>query len=122
MVDLKKIKPLGVVLILLFAVLVVVLCFTADMGVPKPYAPEHDAAWYAESDEHMAALVAELEREEFPRLEGITRYACAPGERKVTVTVDRKNFGKVSAVLERDFGTELFVFLHSEDAPASSHD
>ena len=41
-VDLKKLKPLGIVLILLTAVLMLVVCFTADLGVPERYEPEHN--------------------------------------------------------------------------------
>jgi hypothetical protein len=45
MIDLKKLKPAGVVIILGAAILALILCFTADMGVPDRTELRHDAAY-----------------------------------------------------------------------------
>ena len=41
-VDLKKLKPIGIVVILGAAVLALIVCFTADMGIPPKYESVHD--------------------------------------------------------------------------------
>ena len=48
-VDLKKLKPIGIVVILGAAVLALIVCFTADMGIPPKYESVHDADYYLQS-------------------------------------------------------------------------
>jgi len=108
MVNLKKIKPIGVVMILFFSALVVVLCFVVDFDVPKAYTPAHDTEYYRESMDHMKELLTELEENEFPRLNGIRDYEILSDTMQVRITVEKKYYEMAAAVLDRDFGSELF--------------
>ena len=107
-VDLKKIKPLGIVLILGCSLLALIMCFTVDMGIPERYTPAHDADYYRESGAHLEELTAELRENVLPKLSGASD--CYPDTDTMTVVVitDHENSGKVLAVLERDFGQGLF--------------
>ena len=115
MVDLKKLKPIGVFMILFFSALAVILCFTADMGVPEAYTPQHDYEYYTQSTEHMQELLKELEEHEFSRLDGIKSYSIAPGEKTIAIYIDEENYGMVSSVLNRDFGETLFEYYKWEE-------
>ena len=97
-------------MILFLSALVLIMCFTVDMGVPKRYTPEHDAAYYTSSPETMQELVAELEEAEFSRLEGVMDCTVNPDGRTVRITIDAEHYGAVTSVLNRDFGEELFDF------------
>ena len=44
-VDLKRLKPLGIVLVLGCAVLAFIVCLTADMGVPDKYESLHPSQY-----------------------------------------------------------------------------
>ena len=110
MVDIKKLKPLGVVLILAFTVFVIILCFTADMGVPEPYESLHDTQYYMQSEDTLQELVFELEENVLPNLEGSVTFTVLPEDKKVLVTTGEDNYDKVRLVLMRDFSEELFEF------------
>ena len=69
-VDLKKIRPLGIVLILAFSALVFIMCLTANLGVPDRYMPVHDADYYASSAEHLAELAEEARTRVLTAFEG----------------------------------------------------
>ena len=107
-VDLKKLKPLGVVLVLLTAVLMLVVCFTADLGVPERYEPEHDTAYYARSPETMEELSDEIEKNVLPDIEEAEscRYDSSTG--KVVVTAKDGEAEKVRLLLKRSFDESLF--------------
>lgn len=113
-VDLKRLKPLGVVLVLGCAVLAFIVCLTADMGVPEKYESLHPSQYYKESADTLDELVAELEDNVFPNLTGIVDYRADYDTMTVVVTTDKSNEKKVRAVLERDFGQELFT-IAAED-------
>ncbi|MBQ8830554.1 MAG: hypothetical protein IJ017_03030 [Oscillospiraceae bacterium] len=108
-VDLKKLKPLGIILILGCSVLALITCFTADMGVPPRYESEHEPEYYRQSEETMQELVSELEENVFPNIEGILSYGIDAEDRKIDIVTDPDYTAKVRLVLERDFGTELFT-------------
>ena len=110
-VDLKKLKPIGIVVILGAAVLALILCFTADMGIPPKYESLHDAEYYLQSEETMNELISELEENVFPGLEGITSYGYDPTSGKLRITIERGSYGRVEQVLLRDFDERLFEFL-----------
>ena len=107
-VDLKKIKPLGIVLILGFAVLVFIMCLTAKLGVPDRYAPVHDAAYYVQNADTLTELAEEAKANVLTAFEGDILCEADPDAGLVRVIVDRGLKDKVSAVLERDFGPNLF--------------
>ena len=107
-VDLKKLKPLGVVLVLACAVLAFIVCLTADMGVPERYESLHPGEYYKASAANLDELVKELDEYVFPNLTGIVEYHPDYSTMTVVVTTDKSNEKKVRAVLERDFGEELF--------------
>ena len=107
-VDLKKIKPLGIILILGFSVLVFVMCLTVKFGVPDKYTPAHDAAYYASSAETLAELAEEAKANVLTSFGGDILCEPVPEEGLVRVVVDRGLKDRVAAVLERDFGPGLF--------------
>jgi len=112
-VDIKKLKPLGVVLILVAAVLALITCFTADMGVPPKYESMHSAEYYLQSEATMQELVLELEQHVFPNLDGITRYELMGDTCKLAIYIDSENYVTVEQVLLRDFDARLFEFFES---------
>ena len=107
-VDLKKIKPLGVVLILLFSALVFIMCLTVKFGVPEKYTPAHDAAYYTSSAESLTELAEEAKANVLTAFEGDILCEPDPDAKLVRVVVDRGLKDRVTAVLERDFGPGLF--------------
>ena len=115
MIDLKKLKPLGIVLILGFSVLFVIMCLTVDMGVPERYVPEHDTAYYAESAEHLAELEAELDEHVFPSVRGLVDHGVDAELMKLTVSVEEKYYDMAVAALSRDISPELFEFVMIEE-------
>lgn len=110
MVDIKKLKPFGVVLILVCSVLALIVCFTGDMGVPERVTPEHTAEYYRQSPEHLEELSSELREKLFSQIDG--DIACrVDGEGMVLViSGDNTTVKKVKAAAERDFAPELFSF------------
>ncbi len=112
-VDLKKLKPIGIVVILGAAVLALIVCFTADMGIPPKYESVHDADYYLQSEDTMNELAAELEENVFPKLEGIVSYGYDPGYGKLRITVEKQMLGRVEQVLLRDFDARLFEFTEA---------
>lgn len=91
------------------------MCFTADMDIPEAYTPEHNTEYYTQSSEHMQELIDELKEHEFSRLDGIKAYDIAPGEKTVAIYIDSENYGKVTSVLNRDFGEVLFEYYQWEE-------
>ena len=114
-VDLKKLKPLGIVLVLGCAVLAFITCLTVDMGIPERYESMHTPEYYRESVEHLEELTAELEENVFPGLEGVTGCSVDTETMTVAVVTDREYTDKVRAVLERDFGEGLITVAAQED-------
>lgn len=108
-VDLKRLKPLGIILILGCAVLAFFVCLTADMGVPEKYESLHPREYYKENTANLDELVTELEDNVFPNLTGIVDYRADYDTMTVLVVTDKGSEKKVRAVLERDFGQELFT-------------
>ena len=108
-VDLKKLKPLGIILILGCSILALITCFTADMGVPPKYDSVHEPEYYRQSEETMQELISELEENVFPNIEGILSYSINIETKKIDIVTDPDYTEKVRLVLERDFGTELFT-------------
>ena len=107
-VNLKKIKPLGIVLILGFSALVFIMCLTVKLGVPEKYTPAHDAAYYTGSAETLAELAEEAKANVLTAFDGDILCEPDPAQGLVRVVVDRGLKDKVAAVLERDFGPGLF--------------
>ncbi|MCF0120379.1 MAG: hypothetical protein HUJ65_01965 [Oscillospiraceae bacterium] len=111
MVDIKKLKPVGVVLILAFAVIGIILCLTADLGIPEPYTPEHDASYYSSGAETMRELRDEFGEHVFPQLEGITEYHFDENTMKIVVSVEKKYMSRVELALSRDIDISLFTLV-----------
>ena len=110
-VNLKRLKPLGVIIILGAAILALITCFTADMGVPPKYEPAHDAEYYLQSPEAMNELIAELEENVLPALGGIKSCSLDETTGKVAVYVTAKEKSRVEAVLSRDLDERLFEVI-----------
>lgn len=113
-VDLKKLKPMGIILILGCSILALIICFTADMGVPEKYDSVHESEYYRQSEETLKELIAELEEFVFPKLTGIKSYSINTDTMKIDIVTEPEHLKKVRPVLERDFGTELFTVTSSE--------
>ncbi len=112
-VDLKKLKPIGIIIILGAAVLALIVCFTADMGIPPKYESAHDAEYYLQSEDTMNELAAELEENVFPQLPGVTACRYDAGSGKLAVFIENSEYGRVKQVLLRDFDERLFEFCRS---------
>lgn len=106
-VDLKKLKPFGVVLVLGFGILFVILCLNADLGVPERYTPEHEISWYRENTENLQALADELTEKVLPNIEGAESCIADPVTMTVCVHAASGYEDRVRVVLERDFGEGL---------------
>jgi len=106
-VDLKKLKPLGIILILGCSILALITCFTVDMGVPPRYESLHEVEYYRQSEEHMLELVKELEANVFPNIEGINDYYIDTETMTLVIWTTEDYAKKIQLVMERDFGTEL---------------
>jgi len=114
-VDLKKLKPLGIVLILGCSLLALIMCFTVDMGVPPVYESKHEAEYYRQNEETLQELAEELEEFVFPKLTGIESCSINTQTGKIDIVTDPEYTDKVRLVLERDFGTDLFTVTASEN-------
>ena len=111
-VDISKIKPFGAILVLIFGILTIALCFVANLGVPENYESLHDAAYYSQNDDTRAELLDELREHVFPQLSGVVDSFVADG--RVRVLIRAEDFDKTRAVLIRDFDEVLFEFLAVE--------
>ena len=109
-VNLQKIKPIGVVLILGFSLLALILMFTADMGVPEKFVPEHETEYYLETPEHLNELLDELEERLFPEFEDIEYYANAE-TMKIVVKGEGKTIKRLEQVLLRDLDERLYKII-----------
>lgn len=109
-VNLQKIKPIGVVLILGFSILALILMFTADMGVPEKFVPEHETEYYLESPGHLEELLGELEERLFPEFEDIDYYANAESM-KIVVKCEGKAAKRIEQVLLRDLDERLYKVI-----------
>ena len=110
-VNLKTIKPIGGIIIVALLMLGIAAAFTVNLGVPKPYTPRHDTAYYTSSADTMDELLAELRANVFPALQGISSASVDARAMKITVDVDGGNYDKVVAVISRDFDASMFEFV-----------
>ena len=108
-VNIAKIKPLGAVLIAVLGILGIIVCFTADLGVPAQYQSQHDTAYYSQNADTLAELLDEAREHVFPNLSGIVSAEVTGGV--VSVHVEARELDKARAVLQRDFGEGLFEFF-----------
>jgi hypothetical protein len=115
MINLKKLKPIGAVLILLCAAVAVIMCFTVDLGVPDRYESAHDTVYYQTSPETMTELKNELTANVFPELNGIVSCVLNPDTGRLDITVDSAHYETVLAVITRDFDPSLFEFIKAEE-------
>lgn len=113
-VDLKKVRPVGIVIILLVAVLAIITCFTIDLGVPEHYVSEHDTAYYSQSRETMEQLHAELREKVFPGMDGVADSYLSVDGTRVVIVVKTGYYDRVKAVLERDFDSQALFQLVRE--------
>ena len=98
----KKIRPLGCAIFLLIAVLTTVLCFTAGRDPIRGYAPAQTTEYYAA---HPQELLAELEAQVFPALEGVVSAEAA--EDHVTVRLQSDRYAVTRSALLRYFDESL---------------
>lgn len=112
-VDLKRLKPIGILLILGCSILALIVCFTADMGVPERYVSVHETQYYSQNTETMGELLDELVLNVFPNLDGIDEYYLNEETNQITIVIDSEYFGMTKAVILRDFDENLFSFIEA---------
>ena len=102
----KSIRPAGMALFLLLAVLVTAICLTSGRDPIPGYRAPETTEYYAA---HPDALAAELESNVFPAL---PEYAMAAEalDNAVAVTIDSDHFVAGRAALLRYFDESLFDF------------
>jgi len=106
----KKVGPVGIILILVISAAGIILSYTADLGVPQRYESKHDTSYYARDAETMAQLLAELREFVFPSLEGIVDSYVSNDGGHIVIHVETRQLNKVRAVILRDFDESLFAF------------
>lgn len=99
----KWIKPAGCVLFLGIFAAFLVICFTAKAPV-EGYTVPHDSQYYAQ---HLDELKAELEKNLFPRLEGIED--CYISGDKLKIIISDAGFEKSSKAITHYYGENLFI-------------
>lgn len=104
----RKIKSIGCVLFLALFVGFLLICFLGGAPVDG-YAPPQDSEYYAE---HLSELKAELEKNVFPELEGVT--SCEISENRLCITVDADEYEDVKYAVTFYYDEELFEFLKEE--------
>ncbi len=102
----KTIRPAGMALFLLLAVLVTAICLTSGRDPIPGYEAPETTEYYAA---HPDALAAELEAHVFPALPEYTMSAQA-SDGAVAVTIDSDHFVAGRAALLRYFDESLFDF------------
>jgi hypothetical protein len=109
----KKIGPLGAGLILFLSILITIVFFTADLGVPPRHEPLHDTEFYLESFANMTLLATELEQYIFPSFDTEIHAKVSETDDyglRVIVSVTQEYLGRVREVIQRDFDPILFKF------------
>ena len=112
-VNLKFIKPIGGVIIVVLLMLGVVVSFTAHLGVPAPYKSQHDTAYYTQNAGTMNELLTEVQANVLPSLDGISDSYVDTQNMKIVVDVNRDNYDKAVAVISRDFDQSMFDFVET---------
>ena len=106
----KSIRPLGMALFLIVAVLVTVLCLTSGADPIPGYKAPETTEYYAA---HPDALARELETNVFPALPDYDMTAEAQ-EESVLVTIDSEHYVKGRAAILQYFSVKLFTFIEEE--------
>ena len=112
-VNLKTIKPVGGIVIVVFLLLGIIASFTVNLGVPKTYTPRHDTAYYTQNADTLNELLDELRANVFPSLDGITDAYVDAQNLKLVISVDSTDYGKATAVISRDFDASMFEFVET---------
>ena len=104
----KTIRPAGMALFLILAVLVTWICLTSGRDPVPGYAAPQTTEYYAE---HLGELAEELETNVFPALPDYTMSAAVEdGASTVTVTIDSEHFVAGRGAILRYFDESLFSF------------
>lgn len=101
----KSIRPIGCVLFLAMAVLMVAVCLTAGRDPLQGYRPPERASYENDLDQ----LAQVLEEQVFPRLPQYDMTAAVTGE-TVTVTVRQGNMQTAESAILRYFPKDLITF------------
>lgn len=104
----KKIKPIGMVFFLAIFIIFLAICFSSGREPVKDYAPPHDSEYYAQSNETLEELRAELEENFFPYIDGVVDSEIENG--KILVITEDASCIKVRSALLRYYDERLFEF------------
>ncbi len=107
----KKIRPAGVALFLLIFILYLIICFTSRPDPLAGYEAPHNSTYYAQSDEALGELKAELEANVFPKLAG--DESCTVKDGKLEIVTGGENFNTCRSAILKHFDAELFEFIRS---------
>lgn len=102
----KNLKPFGCILCLVLMVAMIAVCFTAGTDPIPGYEPAMDEEYYAENIDE---LIAELEANVFPHVEGV--LGCEAVDGKVAVTIAEGSFAVTRSAIIQYFDIELFEFI-----------
>lgn len=114
----KKIKPIGMVFFLAIFIIFLAICFSSGREPVKDYAPPHDSEYYAQSNETLEELRAELEENFFPYIDGVTGSGVNNG--KLIVSTSDVQFIKVRSAILRYYDENLFEFSKGGTMPESN--
>lgn len=103
----KWLRPAGCAAVLILSVLATILLFTAKGTPVEGYAPAESGDYYAE---HPEALLAEIEAELLPRLDGAEGVELALEDGVIRVTGPKGPLHTVRLALIHYFDKELFEF------------
>ncbi len=106
----KKIRPAGAALFLILGVLMVLVCFTAGRDPIRGYKAPESTEYYAA---HPEELLAELETNVFPHVEGIV--SAGANEHTVTIGIASDKYVITRAALLRYFDETLLELVRVEE-------
>ena len=105
----KKIGPIGIAFFLFLFVVFLVVCFMTGIEPVKDYEAPNTSEYYAQSEETLAELHAEIDENVLPNLDGVVGSEISDG--KIVVTTTEQEFFKVRAAVLRYYDESLFEFV-----------
>ena len=105
----KKITPFGMAFFLFLFVVFMVVSFMSGIEPVKDYEAPNTSEYYAQNEETLAELYAEIGENVLPYLDGVEDSEIADG--KITITTTEKEFFKVRAAVLRYYDESLFEFI-----------
>lgn len=109
----KKIGAVGSAFFLLLFVVFLVYCFTVKPNPLAGYVIAHDSTYYSQNDSTLSELKTELEKNVFPKLDGIE--SCTVSDGTLEVVIDSESFVTSQSAILKYYDKSLFEFVSSEN-------